>query len=105
MEVGSNTAGNDYRVELGVFQGPLDLLLYLIRKEEVDIYDIPIARITRQYLDYIEVMKILNLELAGEFILMAATLIRIKTRLLLPRDENDPDEMDPREELVLALIE
>jgi len=105
MEVSPNTASNDYRVELGVFQGPLDLLLYLIRKEEVDIYDIPIAKITRQYLNYIEVMKILNLELAGEFILMAASLIRIKTRLLLPRDENDPEEMDPREELVLALIE
>jgi segregation and condensation protein A len=83
----------------------MDLLLYLIRKEEVDIYDIPIARITRQYLQYIQMMKTLNLEIAGEFILMAATLIRIKTRLLLPRNEDDPDEIDPREELILALVE
>ncbi len=94
-----------YRVDLAVFNGPLDLLLYLIRKEEVDIYDIPIARITKQYLRYIELMTTLNLEVAGEFVLMAATLIRIKTRLLLPRDENDPEEMDPREELIMALVE
>jgi len=96
---------DEYRVDLAVFHGPLDLLLYLIRKEEVDIYDIPIARVTRQYLNYIELMQTLNLEVAGEFILMAATLIRIKTRLLLPRDESDPDEADPREELILALVE
>ena len=95
----------DYRVDLAVFQGPLDLLLYLIKKEEVDIYDIPIARITRQYLKYIEMMTSLNLEIAGEFILMAATLIRIKTRLLLPRDEENPEEADPREELIMALLE
>ncbi len=100
-----STGGSDYRVDLAVFQGPLDLLLYLIRKEEVDVYDIPIARITKQYLKYIELMQVLNLEIAGEFILMAATLIRIKTRMLLPRTEVDEDEMDPREELVLALIE
>jgi segregation and condensation protein A len=99
------TDGSDYRVDLAVFHGPLDLLLYLIRKEEVDIYDIPIARITRQYLKYIELMQVLNLEIAGEFILMAATLIRIKTRMLLPRTETEEEEMDPREELVLALIE
>lgn len=96
---------DDYRVDLAVFQGPLDLLLYLIKKEEVDIYDIPIARITRQYLNYIDLMTVLNLEVAGEFILMAATLIRIKTRLLLPRDESNPDEPDPRDELIQALIE
>ncbi|MCK4632213.1 MAG: segregation/condensation protein A [candidate division Zixibacteria bacterium] len=96
---------NDYRVDLSVFHGPLDLLLYLIRKDEIDINDIPIARITRQYLEYLEMMQTFNLEVAGEFILMAATLIRIKTRLLLPRDENDPDEMDPREELIMALVE
>ena len=95
----------DYRVDLAVFQGPLDLLLYLIKKEEVDIYDIPLARITRQYLKYIEMMTNLNLEIAGEFILMAATLIRIKTRLLLPRDEENPEETDPREELIMALLE
>ena len=96
---------DDYRVDLAVFHGPLDLLLHLIKKEEVDIYDIPIARITRQYLKYIELMQTLNLEVAGEFILMAATLIRIKTRLLLPRDETDLDEPDLREELILALVE
>lgn len=96
---------SDYQVDLAVFQGPLDLLLYLIRKEEVDIYDIPIAKITKQYLRYIELMTSLNLEIAGEFILMAATLIRIKTRLLLPRDTENPDEEDPREELIMALVE
>lgn len=96
---------DDYRVDLAVFHGPLDLLLYLIRKEEVDIYDIPVARITRQYLKYIEMMQTLNLEVAGEFILMAATLIRIKVRWLLPHDENDPEEADPREELIQALME
>ncbi|MDH4032506.1 MAG: segregation/condensation protein A, partial [candidate division Zixibacteria bacterium] len=98
-------ASEDYRVDLAVFHGPLDLLLHLIRKEEVDIYDIPIARITRQYLKYIDLMQTLNLEVAGEFVLMAATLIRIKARWLLPRDENDPDEADPREELIQALME
>lgn len=105
METTAFQKQEDYRVDLSVFQGPLDLLLYLIKKEEVDIYDIPIARITRQYLKYIEMMNVLNLEVAGEFILMAATLIRIKTRLLLPRDEDNPDEADPREELIMALIE
>lgn len=95
----------NYRVDLGVFQGPLDLLLYLIRKEEVDIADIPIAKITRQYLNYIELMQTLNLDVVGEYILMAATLIRIKTRMLLPREETDSDEFDPREELIMALME
>ncbi|UCD18053.1 MAG: segregation/condensation protein A, partial [Candidatus Zixiibacteriota bacterium] len=76
-----------------------------IKKDEIDIYDIPIARITMQYMQYIEMMKILNLELAGEYILMAATLIRIKARLLLPRDEHDSEEEDPRQELVSALLE
>lgn len=94
-----------YKVSTEVFSGPLDLLLFLIKKEEVDIYDIPIARITKQYLQYVEMIQNLNLELAGEFILMAATLIRIKTRLLLPHDEEDSDEPDPREELILALVE
>lgn len=96
---------DSYQVDLDVFSGPLDLLLYLIRKEEVDIYDIPIARITNQYLKYIELMSTLNLEVAGEFILMAATLIRIKTRLLLPHDPDLPDEEDPRVELIQALME
>ncbi|MBI5265769.1 MAG: segregation/condensation protein A [candidate division Zixibacteria bacterium] len=105
QETINETAPESYRVQLDVFNGPLDLLLYLIRQEEVDIYDIPIAKITRQYLKYIGVMQTLNLEVAGEFILMAATLIRIKAKLLLPRDENDPEEPDPREELILALVE
>ena len=100
-----NTPKDNYSVNLEVFHGPLDLLLYLIKKDEVDIYDIPIARVTEQYMQYLEVMQILNLELAGEYILMAATLIRIKARLLLPRDETDGDEPDPREELVAALLE
>ncbi len=99
------TQSDSYQVQLDVFSGPLDLLLYLIKQEEVDIYDIPIARITKQYLKYIELMQTLDLEVAGEFVLMAATLIRIKTKLLLPRDENDPEEPDPREELILALVE
>lgn len=95
----------DHNVQLEVFSGPLDLLLHLIRQEEVNIYDIPLARITSQYLRYVDMMSDLDLEVAGEFILMAATLIRIKTRLLLPHDESDPDEPDPREELILALVE
>ena len=99
-----NTEKN-YSVNLEVFQGPLDLLLYLIKKDEIDIYDIPIARVTEQYMQYIEVMKTLNLELAGEYILMAATLIRIKTKLLLPPAGGDTEEPDPREELVAALLE
>jgi segregation and condensation protein A len=92
-----------FPVKLEVFEGPLDLLLFLIRKSEIDIYDIPIALITRQYLEYIELMKELDLDLASEFILMAATLIRIKVKMLLPRDEIE--EEDPREELVSALLE
>lgn len=105
MEAVQETYTSDYKVDLEVFSGPLDLLLFLIRKEEVDIYDIPIAKITAQYLKYLELMQTLNLEIAGEFILMAATLIRIKTRLLLPRDESEPEEEDPREELIMALVE
>jgi len=95
----------DYAVDLEVFQGPLDLLLYLIRKNEIDVYDIPIARITQQYVGYVEMLKLLNLENAGEYILMAATLIRIKAQMLLPRDLDDEDEFDPRQELTLALLE
>jgi len=89
------------------FEGPLDLLLYLIKKEEIDIYDIPIASITKQYLEYIELMRELDLEIAGEFILMAATLIRIKVQMLLPKPalEEELEEEDPRAELVRQLIE
>jgi segregation and condensation protein A len=105
METALETQNDNYRVDLPVFSGPMDLLLFLIRKEEVDIYDIPISRITSQYLKYLEMMRTLDLEVAGEFILMAATLIRIKTRLLLPRDESELQEEDPREELIMALVE
>jgi segregation and condensation protein A len=94
-----------YLVDLDMFHGPMELLLYLIKKDELDLYDIPIARITKHYLDYVEVIKELNLESAGEFVLMAATLIRIKAKLLLPREESEGEELDPREELVMALLE
>ncbi len=88
------------------FEGPLDLLLYLIRQDEVDIYDIPIAKITSQYLAYLEAMKELDLEIAGEFILMASMLIRIKSQMLLPKPESEDMEIDdPRSELVAALLE
>lgn len=95
-----------YEIKLDIFEGPLDLLLYLIKKNEIDIYDIPIALITRQYLEYIEMLRSLNLDLAGEFLVLAATLIHIKSRLLLPVEE-DPsaEEEDPRAELVRQLLE
>jgi len=96
---------NQYLVDLPLFQGPMDLLLYLINKEEIDIYDIPLARITKQYLEYVELMQTFDLELAGEYILMAATLIRLKTRMLLPHDPEEAEEDDPRYELMMALIE
>ncbi len=97
----------DYKIRIPIFEGPLDLLLHLIRENEIDIYDIPIAEITKQYLDYLELMKELNLEIAGEFLVMAATLIQIKTRMLLPVDEDVPPEEreDPRIELVERLLE
>jgi len=97
-----------YKVKLEVFEGPLDLLLYLIQKEEVDIYDIPIAKITDQYLEYLELMQLLDLNIAGEFLVMAATLMHIKSKMLLPPDENqNPEEAeaDPRAELVKRLLE
>ncbi|MFQ5607938.1 MAG: segregation and condensation protein A [Candidatus Zixiibacteriota bacterium] len=99
------SAEDGYLIDLELFQGPMELLLYLIRKDELDLNDIPIARITKQYLGYVEMIKDLNLEAAGDFILMAATLIRIKTKMLLPREELDSEEPDPREELVMALLE
>ncbi len=96
-----------YEIKLDIFEGPLDLLLYLIRKNEVDIYDIPIARITSQYMQYIDAMKSLNLDLAGEYLFLAATLTHIKSRMLLPVSEEDEEEegADPREELVKQLLE
>jgi segregation and condensation protein A len=98
----------DYRVKLEIFEGPLDLLLHLIRTQEIDIYDIPIARITEQYLEYLGLMKELNVTVAGEFLLMAATLIHIKSRMLLPPDpvaEGEEPSEDPRRELVDRLLE
>ncbi len=99
----------DYKVKLDVFEGPLDLLLYLIKRDEVDIYDISIERITKQYLGYMEAFQVLNIELAGEFIVMAANLLYIKSRTLLPVDqqmaEEDAEEDDPRWELIRQLIE
>jgi segregation and condensation protein A len=96
-----------YNVKLAVFEGPLDLLLHLIRENKVDIYDIPISFITGQYLEYLGIMKELDLEIAGEFLVMAATLIHIKSRMLLPVDETaEPEEFeDPRLELVQRLLE
>jgi len=99
----------DYRVNLEIFAGPLDLLLYLVRKEEVDIYDIPIARITDQYIRYIEMLKSLDMDLASDFLVMAATLMEIKSAMLLPRAEpeqlEDEDLADPRAELIRQLLE
>ena len=96
----------DYKVRLEKFEGPLDLLLYLIKKQEIDIYDIPISGITEQYLEYIKMLEFLNLELAGEFLVMAATLMRIKARLLLPvQVDEDEEEIDPRQQLVQQLLE
>ncbi len=98
----------DYRVALDVYNGPLDLLLFLIRRDEVDIYDIPIAHITGQYLEYVDMMKALDPEAAGEFLVLAATLMEIKSRLLLPKppiEEDDEDLSDPRLELVRQLLE
>jgi segregation and condensation protein A len=99
----------DYKVRLEVFEGPLDLLLYLIKRDEVDIHEISIERITRQYLEYLQAFKELNIELAGEFVVMAANLIYLKSRSLLPVDQQPPDEDaeedDPRWDLIRQLIE
>jgi segregation and condensation protein A len=102
-------SNQDYKVKLEVFEGPLDLLWYLIKREEVDIYDVSLERITQQYLEFMEAFKALDLELAGEFIVMAANLIYIKSRTLLPVSvqppEEEAEEEDPRWELVRQLIE
>lgn len=99
----------DYRVNLDIFAGPLDLLLYLVRKEEVDIYDIPIATITDQYLRYVDIIKQFDIDLAGDFLVMAATLMEIKSAMLLPKDEpaqaGQESPSDPRAELIRQLLE
>ncbi len=99
----------DYKVKLEIFEGPLDLLLYLIKRDEIDIYDISLERLTRQYLEYLQAFKELNIDLAGEFIVMAANLIYLKSRSLLPLDQQPPDEEaeedDPRWDLIRQLIE
>ncbi len=102
---------SDYRIKLQVFEGPLDLLLFLIRKNELDIYDIPIESVTRQYIDALHTMQQLDLDVAGEFFVMAATLMEIKSRLLLPKGQHaidpnaDDEEVDPRWELVHQLLQ
>lgn len=97
----------NYKIRLDVFEGPLDLLLYLIKKNDMDITDIPIARVTEQYMQYIEMMKMLDLDVVGDFLVMAATLMQIKSRMLLPPDPSEvvEEELDPRDELVRRLME
>ena len=93
-----------YRIKLDIFEGPMDLLLFLIQKHELDITDIPIRLITDQYLSYLDMMRAMNVDLAADFLLMAATLVQIKSRMLLPTHEGDPEE-DPRLELTRPLLE
>ncbi|MBI5968638.1 MAG: segregation/condensation protein A [Deltaproteobacteria bacterium] len=111
-DINSDQPESPWNVRLEVFEGPLDLLLHLIKKNEINIYDIPIAVITEQYLEYLEMMKSLNLDIAGEFLLMAATLLHIKSKMLLPPAEEEQveegqeeKEGDPRAELVRRLVE
>ena len=96
-----------YKLKLDIFEGPLDLLLYLIKKNDLDIKDIPIAQITDQYMEYIDLMKMLDLDVVGDFLVMAATLMQIKSKMLLPPDPTteEPLEEDPREELMRRLME
>ena len=96
---------DDYKVKLDIFEGPMDLLVYLIRKAKVDIYDIPIALITDQFLAYLDWMKSMNIDFAGDFLLMAATLTHIKSRMLLPIHDDEEEDEDPRMELVRPLAE
>jgi segregation and condensation protein A len=95
-----------YKVQLeNIFEGPMDLLVHLIKKNELDIYDIPIALVTEQYLQYLEWMKIMNIDFAGDFIVMASTLAQIKSRMLLPASADEEDEDDPRHEIIKPLLE
>jgi len=100
-------APSTYEIKLPQFEGPFDLLLFFIERDELDIYNIPIARITQEFLDYLHRMSVMNIELASEFIVVAATLMRIKAKMLLPRKDLDEkgDEIDPRQELVQQLLE
>ncbi len=96
----------DYNVELETFHGPLDLLLFLVKRHEIDIFDIPIARVAQQFLEYLNVLQLIDVEGAGDFLVMAATLMEIKSKMLLPRDvEEEVEQEDPRLELVKQLIE
>lgn len=106
-EIISDDTTDDLKIVMGEFEGPLDLLLHLIRQEQVSIYDIPIARITAEYLRYLQLMQELDIAVAGDFLVMAATLIELKTRMLLPRDPFAPaeEEEDPRKDLVDQLLE
>jgi segregation and condensation protein A len=108
-EIVSGSGGEELKLVLGEFAGPLDLLLYLIRQEQVSIYDIPIARITDEYLKYLRAMQGMDIAVASDFLVMAATLIEIKSRTLLPRDptvsDEELEELDPRRELVERLLE
>ena len=104
--LGKEDSRPTYQITLPAFDGPMDLLLHLIKEHELDIYDIPISKITKEYLAYLEIMKSLNLEIAGDFLVMAATLMQIKSRMLLPVDPTpDQPEEDPRVELMRRLIE
>jgi segregation and condensation protein A len=95
-----------YKVQLeNIFEGPMDLLVHLIKKNELDIYDIPIALVTEQYLQYLEWMKIMNIDFAGDFIVMASSLAQIKSRMLLPASADEEDEDDPRHEIIKPLLE
>jgi len=96
-----------YKIKLEIFEGPLDLLLYLVKKDHLNIYDIPIAKVTEQYLAYLNLMQLLDLNIAGEFLVMAATLLQIKSKMLLPAEETpaEEEEADPRAELVRRLLE
>ncbi|RKY35225.1 MAG: hypothetical protein DRP78_05670 [Candidatus Omnitrophota bacterium] len=98
----------NYKIKLEIFEGPLDLLLYLIKKDHLNIYDIPIAQVTTQYMQYLELMQLLDLDIAGEFLVIAATLMQIKSKILLPVDEiitEQQEEDDPKEELLKKLLE
>jgi segregation and condensation protein A len=96
----------NYSVDLDIFRGPLDLLLFLVRKDELDIFDIPIARVTEQYLSYLRVLEAIDIDLVGDFLVMASTLMEIKSRMLLPHDAEDVDtKADPRAQLVRQLLE